>query len=97
MVEFLAMLGGGDASYEAAPYYAGERKQGIGASIFAIDATKLPGYTDRIDELVQHFTQDRGSKIRLTDLQLTERAVEVPQNLWSQLTNYAADGSLRDH
>lgn len=93
MVEFLAMMGGGDSSYEAAPYYAGERKQGIGSSIIAIDTQKLPGYTDRIDALVQQFTRDRGSKIRITDLQLTDRQVEVRKSLWSQLNHYAKNGT----
>lgn len=93
MVEFLAMMGGGDSSYEAAPYYAGERKQGIGSSIIAIDAQKLPGYSDRIDTLVHQFTRDRGSKIRITDLELTDRRVEVRQSLWSQLMNYAKNGT----
>src|SRR5690625_996221 len=95
MVEFFSMLGGGDSSFEAAPYYAGERKQGIGASIIAIDTAKLPGYTTRINDLLHQFTQDRGSKIRITNLHLTERRVDVPRSLWSQLTHYADSGSLR--
>jgi len=94
MVEFFAMLGGGDSSYEAAPYYAGERKQGIGATIIAIDTEKLPGYRQRIDELVRKFTQDRGSKIRTTDLKVTDRTVEVSEQVWSQLSNYANNGSV---
>ena len=96
MVELMAMLGGGDSSFDAAPYYAGERKQGIGASIIAIDTAKLPGYTTRINDLLHQFTQDRGSKIRITDLHLTERRVDVPRILWSQLTHYADSGSLRE-
>lgn len=96
MVELMAMLGGGDSSFEAAPYYAGERKQGIGASIIAIDTAKLPGYTTRINDLLHQFTQDRGSKIRITNLHLTERRVDVPRSLWSQLTHYADSGSLRE-
>lgn len=92
LVEFLAMLGGGDSSQEAAPYFEGERKQGIGASIIAIDTQKLSQYTDRIDELVQNFTHDHGSKIRVTQLGATKRSVEVPQHLWSQLERYAQNG-----
>ena len=91
------MLGGGDSSVEAAPYYAGERKQGIGASIIAIDTAKLPGYTDRIDDLLHQFTRDRGSKIRISDLGLTDRSVDIPRNLWSQLTHYADNGSPREN
>ena len=97
MVEFLAMMGGGDSSYEAAPYYAGERKQGIGSSIIAIDTQKLPGYAERIDTLVQQFTRDRGSKIRITDLELTDRQVEVRKSLWSQLNHYAKNGTAHEH
>lgn len=89
LVELMAMLGGGDSSLEAAPYYAGERKQGIGASIIALDVDKLPGYSDRIDELLHQFTHDRGSKIRITELDATDRQVDIPPTLWSQLTNYS--------
>lgn len=94
LVEFMAMLGGGDSSYEAAPYYAGERQQGIGASIIAVDTHKLPGYTERIDALVHAFTHDHGSKIRITELAAAATSVEVSNNLWSQLGRYAANGSL---
>jgi len=94
MVEFFAMLGGGASSYEAAPYYLGEHKQGIGATIIAIDAEKLQGYRQRIEDLVRTFTRDRGSKIRTTDLQVSERPVEVPDHLWSQLSKYAKNGSV---
>jgi len=96
MVEFFAMLGGGDSSYEAAPYFAGERKQGIGASIIAIDAQKLSGYTDRIDTLVHQFIRDRGSKIRITDLYLKDHPVEVSQYLWSQLDKYSKGGTIEE-
>lgn len=97
LVEFLSMLGGGDSSYQAAPYYAGERKQGIGASIIAIDTEKLPGSTDRIDELIHQFTHDRGSKIRVTDLHLTDRTVDVPKSLWSQLKKFAETGLQQEN
>lgn len=96
LVEFLAMLGGGDSSYEAAPYYAGERRQGIGATIIAIDTDKLPGYRDRINALIRQFRQDHGSKIRITELEVGDRIVEVRQSLWSQLTHYAAKGTVKE-
>lgn len=94
LVELMAMLGGGDSSVEAAPYYAGERKQGIGASIIALDLTNLPGYSERIDGLLHEFTHERGSKIRITDLDVSERRVDIPQTVWSQLTNYANNGTV---
>lgn len=96
LVEFMAMLGGGDSSYEAAPYYAGERQQGIGASIIAIDTQKLPGYTERIDTLIHEFTHDHGSKIRITQLFIGDRRIEVPTYLWTQLQHYAKNGSLKE-
>ena len=94
LVEFMAMLGGGDSSYEAAPYYAGQRRQGIGATIIAIAADNLPGYRDRIDALLDHFRRDHGSKIRLTQLEVADRNVEVRQSLWSQLQHYAEKGEI---
>ncbi len=94
LVEFMAMLGGGDSSYEAAPYYAGDRQQGTGASIIALDTKKFPGYTERIDALVHDFTHDHGSAIRLTQLQAAPRSVEVPRRLWSQLEHFASSGTL---
>lgn len=94
LVEFMAMLGGGDSSYEAAPYYTGQRQQGIGASIIAIDTHKLPGYTGRIDALVQGFTRDHGSKIRVTELFVGDRRVEVPTYLWTQLQHYVKNGPV---
>ena len=94
LVEFMAMLGGGDSSYEAAPYYAGERRQGIGATIVAIDANKLPGYRNRIDSLLDQFQRDHGSKIRLTELEVNNRRVEVRQSLWLQLQHYAQKGEV---
>lgn len=96
VVEFLAMMGGGDSSYEAAPYYAGERPQGIGATIIAIDADKLPGYRARIDALIHLFRQDHGSKIRITNLEPANRRVEVRQSLWSQLMHYADKGVIKE-
>lgn len=90
LVEVLSLLGGGDSSFEAAPYYASERHQGIGATILAIDATKMPGYSARIDALIQQFTQDHGAKIRITQLETpADRRVEVRESLWSQLAHYA--------
>lgn len=88
------MLGGGDSSYEAAPYNAGERKQGIGATFIAIDAAKLPDYQKRIEDLVLNFTRDRGSKIRTTNLRVTDRIVEVSKHLWFQLSKYAKNRSV---
>ncbi|WP_022871107.1 Ldh family oxidoreductase [Yaniella halotolerans] len=94
LVEFIAMLGGGDSSYEAAPYIDGTRQQGIGASIIAIDTGKMPGYTARIDELLHSFTRDHGSKIRVTKLTDVPQSVEVSRRLWTQLEHYAENGSL---
>lgn len=91
LVEFLAMMGGANSSYTAAPYYSGEGKQCIGASIIAIDTRKLPGYTERIDELVHQFTRDHGAKIRITKLDVHDRRVEVPDSLWRQLEQLAQD------
>lgn len=88
------MLGGGDSSYEAAPYYTGQRQQGIGASIIAIDTRKLPGYAERIDTLVQGFTRDHGSKIRVTELFVGDRRAEVPTYLWTQLQHYVKNGPV---
>lgn len=92
LVEFLAMLGGGDSSFEAGPYFTGERRQGIGATIIAIDATKFPGYTARIDGLITQFTRDHGSKIRVTNLEPKPHKLEVPAILWSQLQSFAKNG-----
>lgn len=74
----------------------GERKQGIGASIIAIDTQKLPGYTERVDSLLHQFTHDRGSKIRITDLKLKAHQVEVSQYLWSQLVKFAKNGTVEE-
>jgi len=93
LVEFLAMLGGANSSYTAAPYYAGQRKQGIGATILAVDAQKLPGYSQRIDELAHQYRQDHGSLIRITQLQGSHRNIEVSKSLWSQLQRYARHGT----
>lgn len=96
LVEFMAMLGGGDSSYDAAPYYAGERRQGIGATVIAIDTNKLPGYRQRIDSLIHQFRSDHGSKIRVTQLEPSDRMVEVRQSLWSQLHRYAEKGEVKE-
>ena len=97
LVEFMAMLGGGDSSYEAAPYYVGERRQGIGATIIALDTNKLPGYRERIDALIRQFRNDHGSKIRVTELEPKDRTVEVRQSLWSQLQHYAEKGEVKEN
>lgn len=93
LVEFLAMMGGANSSYAAAPYYSGESQQGIGASIIAIDTQKLPDYPERIDDLVQQFTRDHGAKIRITRLEVGDRQVEVPDSLWNQLEHFAQNGT----
>ena len=93
LVELLAMFGGGDSSYEAAPYYAGERRQGIGATIIAIDSTAMPEYPQRSAALLDQFVHDHDSNIRITQLELpATRRVEVRATLWSQLKHLAAHG-----
>lgn len=96
LVEFMAMLGGGDSSVEAAPYYAGDRRQGIGATVIAIDTEKFVGYRERIEALVEQFRRDHGSKIRIADLQPVDRNVEVRASLWSQLNHYAERGVVEE-
>src|SRR5699024_6539033 len=96
LVEFMAMLGGGDSSYDAAPYYAGERRQGIGATVIVIDTNKLPGDRQRIESLIHQFRSDHGIKIRVTQLEPSDRMVEVRQSLWSQLHRYAEKGEVKE-
>lgn len=89
LVEFLSILGGSNSSLDAAPFYAGESPPGIGISIIAVDTAKLDHSQHRVNQLIHRFTNDYGSRLKVTELYPARTHVEVAEPAWLNITELA--------